>query len=80
LKAIAWPHVENGETSLFWHWNNHPLALSAPELFSFAKNKLISVRRAFNQTEFVDPSFAFIPTYICPNAKHRTPSRILAPY
>jgi hypothetical protein len=53
LKNFARPQIQNGETSLFWHdnWANQPLALSAPELFSFAINKLITVQGAFNHEE-----------------------------
>ena len=56
FKLIASPHVENGESALFWYdtWNNQSLATSAPELFSFAKNKLISVQKAFSQEAFSD--------------------------
>lgn len=52
FKNFARPKIQNGETSLFWHdsWTNQPLALSAPELFSFAISKLIA-QRAFNHEE-----------------------------
>jgi len=53
LKKFARPQIQNGETSLFWHdnWVNQPRALSAPKLFSFAINKLITVQGAFNHEE-----------------------------
>ena len=50
------PQINNGETSLFWHdrWANDPLTISMPELFSFAVNKLITVKGAFNQDDLTD--------------------------
>lgn len=56
FKQFASPHVENGESALFWHdsWHIQSLATSAPELFSFAKNKMITVHKAFNQEAFSD--------------------------
>jgi len=36
------------------NWANHILAVQAPELFSFAKNKMISVQKAFNHDDFSD--------------------------
>lgn len=50
------PQVKSGETSLFWHdrWVNQPLSVVAPELYSFAKNKQISVHKAFNENEIAN--------------------------
>ena len=54
FKSIATPHVENGESIFFWHdnWGNQSLVVEAPELFSYAKNKSISVQRAFSIDDF----------------------------
>jgi hypothetical protein len=48
--------VENGEINLFWHykWANQVLAVEAPAQFSFAKNKMISVQKAFSHGDFTD--------------------------
>lgn len=50
------PQVENGESILFWHdnWVNQALAVAAPELLSFAKNKMISIQKAFDHVDFAD--------------------------
>lgn len=55
-KSVAKPHIENGESSLFWHdsWTNQALATLAPELFPFAKNKQITVHNAFIEEDFTD--------------------------
>jgi len=47
------PHLHYGDSSLFWHdaWHQQPLVDSSPELFSFALNKKISIKRAFEQDE-----------------------------
>ena len=54
FKSIATPHVENGESIFYWHdnWDNQSLVVEAPELFSYAKNKSISVQRAFSIDDF----------------------------
>jgi len=56
FKNFAIPQVENGESFIFWHdkWANQVLAIEAPELFSFAKNKMISIRKAFDHDDFAD--------------------------
>lgn len=43
-------------SALFWHdnWGNQPLLIAVPELFSFAKNKLISVHKALSEAEFTE--------------------------
>jgi hypothetical protein len=45
-KGIAQAQVGNGETVLFWSdlWNGKVLQLDYPQLFSFAKNKSITVK------------------------------------
>jgi hypothetical protein len=56
FKNFAIPQVENGESIIFWHdkWANQVLAIQAPEFFSFAKNKMISIRKAFDHDDFAD--------------------------
>lgn len=56
FKSVAKPQLMNGESILFWHdiWAGQPLAVIAPELFSFAKNKMITARKAFDQEELSD--------------------------
>ena len=50
-KAIALVEFRNGKTCLFWQdtWGDVNLRVNSPELFSFAKNKFISVAKAWNQ-------------------------------
>lgn len=47
FKSLASPHIENGESILLWHdkWGlqSQSLANEAPKLFSYAKDKMISV-------------------------------------
>lgn len=58
FKSFALPQIENGESILFWHdnWANQILATAAPELFSYAKNKMITAQKVFalDQDEFTD--------------------------
>lgn len=56
FKLFARPHVRNGESSLFWYdrWDNQPLSVAAPELFSFAKNSQLSVCKAFLEEDFAN--------------------------
>jgi hypothetical protein len=61
-QIVAWvqnfcqTQVKCGESSLFWHdkWNSQSLAITAPELYSFAKNKQITVCKTFHEGDFVD--------------------------
>lgn len=48
--------MENGESVLFWFdcWNGAALENSTPELFSFAKNKMISVKKALEHEQLSD--------------------------
>jgi hypothetical protein len=48
---MALMDVKNGQTCLFYQgtWGNVNLRVNSPELFSFAKNKFISVAKAWNQ-------------------------------
>lgn len=50
FKGFASPQIQNGKSSLFWHvkWADQSLVTTAPELFSFAINKLVTVQKAFN--------------------------------
>ena len=54
-KRFSFPQILSGSTSLLWHdkWNNlhQPLASTAPELFSFAINKLITIQHACNEQD-----------------------------
>ena len=45
--------VGNGSTVLFWsdNWKQHPLQETYPHLFSFAKDKLCSVKQALSLSE-----------------------------
>jgi len=50
FKNIVVPLIENGTSIIFWHdpWAHQNLSLAAPELFSFAKNKMISVHNVLS--------------------------------
>jgi hypothetical protein len=52
-KGIAQAQVGNGETVLFWSdlWNAKVLQLDYPQLFSFAKNKSITVKSVLESYE-----------------------------
>jgi len=54
FKNLARPQISNCESSLFWHdsWSSQPLSSAFPEFFSFASNKLISGKKAFEMEEF----------------------------
>lgn len=56
FKEIAKPLVKNGVSIFFWldEWNIEPLSSMAPELFSFAKNKQISVQKVVNLQELTE--------------------------
>lgn len=58
FKGFASPLIQNGESSLFWHdkWADQALSNTVPELFSFASNKLITVKKAFS-TEDISTLF-----------------------
>ena len=45
FKSLSKVNVQNGQTCLFWqdNWMQQPLKSDYPELYSFAKNKWISV-------------------------------------
>jgi hypothetical protein len=48
FKEMALPELKNGGTILFWkdNWNGLELQLAMPELFSYAKNQLISAEKS----------------------------------
>jgi hypothetical protein len=48
FKEIATPLLNNGSSCLLWYdsWNDQPWNQRYPQLFSYAKNKLISVNVA----------------------------------
>lgn len=48
FKGLASVSVEDGASCLFWEdcWMGHPLKLSFPELFSFAKKPIITLKGA----------------------------------
>lgn len=52
-KELACPNLKNGESLLFWKdkWNGQELQLAMPELYSFAKNQLTSVKKVFNTAD-----------------------------
>lgn len=56
FKDIAIPQLGNGDTILFWQdkWANQVLATEAPELLSFAKNKMISAELAFEHEDLAE--------------------------
>jgi hypothetical protein len=47
-RAITTPLLQDGSTCLMWYdrWNDSVLHHSYPELFSYAKNRVISVSAA----------------------------------
>jgi hypothetical protein len=57
-RQLAHCKLGNGETILFWsdNWNDWIIQERFPRLFSFAKDKLISVKEALQTT---DPAQAF---------------------
>jgi hypothetical protein len=57
-RQVAHCKLGNGETILFWsdNWNDWVIQERFPRLFSFAKDKLISVKEALQTT---DPAQAF---------------------
>jgi hypothetical protein len=58
FRGIASCKVGDGSTSLFWSdvWNDHLLQQKLPRLYSFAKNKNISVV-AFLQNDSLEAQF-----------------------
>lgn len=57
FKSLAAPELGSGRTALFWHdkWDqNVSLSDKAPELYSFAKNKMISVQKALSFDALTD--------------------------
>jgi len=60
FRVLASPQIGCGDSALFWldKWNGQPLSLSlslslaAPELFSFASNRLITIQKAFSSGDF----------------------------
>lgn len=48
---MATVHINNGETCLFWQdsWGRQPLENSYPKLSSFAKDRMVSVKAAWEQ-------------------------------
>lgn len=55
-KQMTVIQTKNGHSCLFWkdRWMNQTLQIDFPECFSFAKNKAISVNKAFNLQSFFD--------------------------
>lgn len=53
FKQMAQIQIKNGETCLFWQdkWGEQSLKIIYPELFSFAKNKIIFVAAAWEQED-----------------------------
>lgn len=49
-RGIAAAKVSNGDTIMFWAdvWNSHYLVTKLPRLYSFAKDKKISVAQFLN--------------------------------
>ena len=56
FKSLTTVKTEDGKTCLFWMdtWQQQPLADSVPELYSFAKNKAISIQKALQYEDFSD--------------------------
>lgn len=56
FRNFAMVSIEDGRSCLFWtdNWTAQNPANTAPELYSFAKNKAISVQSALNIHEFSD--------------------------
>ena len=81
FKSIAKPHIESGESSLFWldSWINQPLETLAPELFSFAKNKQISVHNAFNEEDFTNLLQLPLSTGFSANADNSAGDAVIPP-
>ena len=54
FKETARVEMHNGSSILFWHdnWNDQDLKSLIPELYSFTKNKLITVPKALSQDDF----------------------------
>jgi hypothetical protein len=52
FKGIAKVVAQNGATILLWHdlWNDNVPKLLFPELYSFAKNPLITLKEAGDMT------------------------------
>jgi hypothetical protein len=50
FKSFSRPQINSGDSALFWFdsWHGLPLNLSFPELFSFALNKQISVKKVLD--------------------------------
>lgn len=55
FKGLAVIQIRNGQTCFFWKdkWLNIPLEQNFHEIHSFAKNKLITVNRAFSQDTII---------------------------
>lgn len=51
FKSFSLVQIQNGQSCQFWsdRWNQQPWKLQYPELFSFAKNKAISVSNFYSQ-------------------------------
>jgi len=51
FKDMLSVQIKNGQSCMLWldKWDEQPLSQRMPELFSFAKNKSISVERAFSE-------------------------------
>ena len=49
FKSLSYIQVQIGQSCFFWadKWNQQPLSSEYPQLFSFAKNKYITVSKFF---------------------------------
>jgi len=56
FESLSKVDVQNSQTCLFWqdNWMQQPLKLDYPELYSFAKNRWISVHTVYHQQSIHD--------------------------
>ena len=52
FRAFSVVHIQNGQSCLFWtnKWNQQPLQLQYPKLYSFARDKCITISKLFSHS------------------------------
>ena len=65
-KEMSVIQVKNGHSCFFWKdiWSSQALEQQFPQVYSFAKNKSITVKMAFNQ-ELISDMFNLPPSQEC---------------